>query len=246
MPPFSGQGLNAGVRDALNLSWKLLEVLRGAGTDRLLDTYQTERRTHAEKMVRVSHRTGSIVMATGRLATRTRDAVFAVVRLVPPVRAYLSGMRFITPPDYGNGVAVPPDTSVDPRLATWVGRALSQPEVADATSSVVGLDAHLGTGWALLAIGPAPSEPFAGLDGYWTALAARPIRLLHDGTFAPGPTTHLELTDKTGSLAGTAGELTVTHYVVVRPDRYVAAVFTPADERRVVEALAMYVEGDPR
>lgn len=250
MPPFSGQGLNAGLRDALNISWKLLEMLRGTGTDRLLDTYQTERRTHGAKMMRISHRTGAVVMAVGGLRTRTRDTLFRLARLVPPVKSYLSSMRFITPPDYGNGVAVRPDGAVDAELAGWVGKALSQPEVVDAAGATGGLDTYLGLGWALLAIGPASPgatpDPFAGLTPYWTGLGARRIRLLHDGASASERTGYTELTDRTGLLAGTAAKLTSAHYVVVRPDRYVAAVFPAADERRVVAALRPYVEGTDR
>src|SRR5512141_1672962 len=42
-PPFAGQGLCSGLRDAANLAWKLAAVLGGQAADTLLDTYQTER-----------------------------------------------------------------------------------------------------------------------------------------------------------------------------------------------------------
>ena len=47
-PPTGGFGLNSGVQDAHNLAWKLAAVLKGNATDRLLDTYQQERRPVAE------------------------------------------------------------------------------------------------------------------------------------------------------------------------------------------------------
>ena len=43
MPPFGGQGLNSGLRDAHNLTWKLAMVLRGLAGKQLLDTYHEER-----------------------------------------------------------------------------------------------------------------------------------------------------------------------------------------------------------
>ena len=48
MPPFAGQGLNSGIRDAANLCWKIADVLTGRLADAALDTYQQERRPHAE------------------------------------------------------------------------------------------------------------------------------------------------------------------------------------------------------
>ena len=51
MPPFLGQGLCSGVRDAVNLSWKLQLVDSGLAGDRLLDTYDEERRPHATGVV---------------------------------------------------------------------------------------------------------------------------------------------------------------------------------------------------
>jgi 3-(3-hydroxy-phenyl)propionate hydroxylase len=51
MPPFNGQGLCSGMRDVMNLSWKLAAVLRGRASDRLVRTYEAERRPHATSQV---------------------------------------------------------------------------------------------------------------------------------------------------------------------------------------------------
>lgn len=50
-PPFAGQGLNSGMRDAANLAWKMSYIVRGLATDRLLDTYTTEREPHVRSTV---------------------------------------------------------------------------------------------------------------------------------------------------------------------------------------------------
>ena len=53
MPPFAGQGFSSGARDAANLAWKLAAVSRGA-PERLLDTYEQERRPHVAGMQRLA------------------------------------------------------------------------------------------------------------------------------------------------------------------------------------------------
>lgn len=238
MPPFSGQGLNAGLRDANNLSWKLLAVLRGAGTDRLLATYESERRTHAAKMVKISRRTGAVVMAVGSIRTNFRDIAFRAVSLIPAVHRYLGSMRFITPPDYRNGVAVRAGRDVDRRVAGWVGFALSQPLVTERDGETALLDAYLGEGWTLLTL-EAEGGGFITPNPFWTALGARRLRL------AGVPSTPAA---EDGSLLRDAGRvlaipgLSKPHTVVVRPDRYVAAVFTDESEQSVINKLRSYVD----
>lgn len=244
MPPFSGQGLNAGLRDANNIAWKLLDVLAGRGTEALLDSYASERRTHGAKMVAVSRRTGSVVMAVGATKTRLRDAAFRAVSIVPRINDYLRYMRFITPPNYADGVAVPAPSRKAP-LAGAVGRPLSQPTVTFADGTAGGLDRALGGHWALVEIGDG-----SGIDarsGYWAGLGARHVRVLPAGTRLPAPAeqdgvvTVVEAADTVVSLwreAGTAGAGAVT--LLVRPDKYVAAVISPGDEDRVIAALRAY------
>lgn len=243
MPPFSGQGLNAGLRDALNLSWKLLEVLRGVGTDRLLSTYESERRTHAAKMVKVSRRTGAVVMAVGALKTNVRDLAFRMVSLIPAVHRYLGSMRFITPPDYRKGVAIRPGRNIDRRVAAWVGFALSQPAVTDHQGSTAALDAHLGDGWSLLTLAAEGMQPTAR-QPFWSALGATRLHLA--GT--PATSTEVDggplLVDADRLLA--VPGLAKPHTVVVRPDRYVAAVFTDENEQSVINQLRSYVDPQPR
>lgn len=65
MPPFMGQGMCSGIRDAVNLGWKLVEVLQGASR-RLLDTYETERRPHVEAVTALS-------IEAGRTLSRLAD-----------------------------------------------------------------------------------------------------------------------------------------------------------------------------
>ena len=73
MPPFAGQGLGAGVRDVMNLSWKLDAVLRGLADEQLLDTYGAERLPHAVAFVKFSMQLGQVICISDPTAAAERD-----------------------------------------------------------------------------------------------------------------------------------------------------------------------------
>ena len=79
-PPFAGQGLCAGVRDAANLAWKLGAVLRGAAAESLLDTYQTEREPHVRAFIDLALMMGRTVCITDPDAAAARDAAMLAQR----------------------------------------------------------------------------------------------------------------------------------------------------------------------
>lgn len=77
MPPFAGQGMCAGIRDAANLAWKLGLVLRGGPAD-LLDTYTSERVPHLRRAMEMSVTLGQIICVTDPGAAAERDANLAL------------------------------------------------------------------------------------------------------------------------------------------------------------------------
>ncbi|MCK1733541.1 bifunctional 3-(3-hydroxy-phenyl)propionate/3-hydroxycinnamic acid hydroxylase [Bradyrhizobium sp. 138] len=60
-PPFLGQGMCAGIRDAANLAWKLDGVIRGGAPPDLLDTYQSERQPHVREFIELAIRLGGVI-----------------------------------------------------------------------------------------------------------------------------------------------------------------------------------------
>ena len=78
-PPFIGQGLGLGLRDAHQLAWKVDAVLAGA-PESLLDTHRTERAAHAVALIRLAALTGWLMTAGGPRAARVRRLV---VRALP-------------------------------------------------------------------------------------------------------------------------------------------------------------------
>jgi 2-polyprenyl-6-methoxyphenol hydroxylase-like FAD-dependent oxidoreductase len=93
MPPFLGQGMNSGVRDSANLAWKLDLVLRRMAPDRLLDTYELERRPHVRAIVAAAVDFGRILCETDPERAAERDRRLFDSGLSPIDRA-----RFALPP----------------------------------------------------------------------------------------------------------------------------------------------------
>lgn len=77
MPPFAGQGMCAGIRDAANLAWKLDLVLTGVAADTLLDTYDEERVPNARHAIEFSLELGKIICVPDPEAAAERDEAMA-------------------------------------------------------------------------------------------------------------------------------------------------------------------------
>jgi 3-(3-hydroxy-phenyl)propionate hydroxylase len=63
-PPFLGQGMCAGIRDASNLAWKIAAVLQGRAASALLDTYQQERASHVREYIELAVKLGGVINTT--------------------------------------------------------------------------------------------------------------------------------------------------------------------------------------
>jgi 3-(3-hydroxy-phenyl)propionate hydroxylase len=170
-PPFAGQGLGAGLRDAHNLAWKLAAVVRGEAPDALLDTYARERLPHVVRTTALALGLGLLVQVRRARVARLRDAVLPRLAAAPPVRDWLrrGGWR---PSSRIGGRVVGRGASwglggrlCGPEAFAWrAGEALPQPDVTLRSGAGVPLDDVLGPGWVLIETGAPPGcrdEPAA-------------------------------------------------------------------------------------
>ena len=74
MPPFLGQGMGSGLRDVINLAWKLRDVVQGRAAESLLDSYETERMEHVRAYIELAVEIGGVIQATDPDKARQRDA----------------------------------------------------------------------------------------------------------------------------------------------------------------------------
>jgi 3-(3-hydroxy-phenyl)propionate hydroxylase len=198
-PPFVGQGLGAGLRDAHNLAWKLAAVLRNEAGDDLLDTYQAERAPHAEATIRVAIRAGRAMTGGQHVAAALRRPLAATLLRLPGAEA--RALR-------GTAVRYPPGRWVDRRTDRHdlPGTLCPQPFVR-VDGAVRRLDDVLGPGFALLVGGPVDD----GLRDRARALGAVTVHLAPHGPVVDDGTLGAWLA-RGGATA-----------VLLRPDRVVLA-----------------------
>ncbi|MEU1405653.1 bifunctional 3-(3-hydroxy-phenyl)propionate/3-hydroxycinnamic acid hydroxylase [Streptomyces sp. NPDC005728] len=224
MPPFAGQGLNTGLRDARNLSWKLAAVVHGEADQSLLDTYDAERRPHAADMVRLSHRMGRLIMTSSRHRARVRDALFAAARFAPPARQWLGSMKWVKPAKLSAGFVCNPTKAAD------VGDFLPQPTVIDARGHKQPLDDVLGPGWALIQLDSAGSWP--EVAACFDKLGPSVLRLLPPHKVPrDGPVPEFADLDATVAVG------TRAPFLLVRPDRVLASELHADQAPEVAAAL---------
>lgn len=89
-PPFIGQGMGAGLRDAMNLAWKVAGALNGDLPTAVLETYEQERKPHARSMIGLALAMGWAMTAGGHVGNMVRRIVAPRLRLIPGLRDKLT------------------------------------------------------------------------------------------------------------------------------------------------------------
>lgn len=210
-PPFIGQGMCAGIRDAANLTWKLALVLDGCADDRLLATYETERRPYAQRLTKLAMTIGWVMTGGSVRTTRCRHALLRCLARLPGAEEKVANVALPT---------FPAGPLSDGHPAA--GRLLPQPSV-EHHGTRMPLDRALGVGFALVTRGPARLDIYEPeLQAWFEALGTQVVEI--EAGNNDEPLRHLFTATQADAL-------------LVRPDRVVAAAGTHPELRRWRAAL---------
>ncbi|UOZ02747.1 bifunctional 3-(3-hydroxy-phenyl)propionate/3-hydroxycinnamic acid hydroxylase [Amycolatopsis sp. WQ 127309] len=227
MPPFAGQGMCSGFRDAANLAWKLDFVLAGVADAALLDTYTAERRAHVRHAVTMSVELGKVVCVVNPAAAADRDGAMLTARsrnIGPPARERTAVKALVTGFLHHGADGLPAAHAGD-----------STPQARVAAGGRTGLfDEIVGLGFVLISTLDVASVPDAGS---LAAIGARPVRVRPAGTAAGDLAEHDVVDVDDVYLPYLAGLGAVA--ALVRPDFYLFGVAEDEDGlRRLVRDAA--------
>lgn len=209
MPPFAGEGMCAGIRDAVALGWRLNQILEGKSGSELLDSYTTERLEHAKHYINFSQELGKIICISDEQQAAERDA---------RMKADLAAR---------NNAPVPTDIcQLGP--GAWCASAahggeLSVQGVVEVQGRRDRFDQIVGQGWVLIGL---ESDPTAALRGE----QREQLRLLDGLSVRIGlPGITCDAIDIVGTYSRWLESINA-RYVLLRPDFYVAATANSAEE----------------
>ncbi|MHA3054543.1 bifunctional 3-(3-hydroxy-phenyl)propionate/3-hydroxycinnamic acid hydroxylase [Acinetobacter sp. ANC 4633] len=226
MPVWQGQGYNSGMRDAFNLAWKLALVVQGKSGAALLDSYQVERKDHAKAMIDLSVMAGHVLAPPKVWQGFVRDSIAYALNYIKPIKQYLLEMRFKPMPQYKDGALVTDGNKKSP-----IGKMFIQPQVKLESGETALLDDVIDNDFAIIAWGV---DPKWGINDAtmkkWKSLGVKFIQVL--------PAVQIDNPQRK-KLDGviTIGDLDVDirswfgktsqSIVILRPDRFVAALAIP-------------------
>lgn len=204
MPPFLGQGMCSGVRDAHGLSWRLDLVLGGKADARLFDDYVSERSAHVQEIINGAMLLGNVIQTRSRLVAFLRDnLLFRLAGRIPAANRALNELANRKKPLAGGFIGC------NHRLA---GHLAIQPRITLANGREALLDDALGLGFAVLARQGALSANSAALQHLAGLVPLRFLEFSAEGGDGLG--------DHTGALQRWFDQQRLD-FVLIRPDRYV-------------------------
>lgn len=243
-PQFVGQGMNAGVRDADNLSWKLEAVLRQGADSKILDSYESERKPHAQSMIDFSVFNKAVVSVKNPALASARNALMWTSLHIPGLAGWVRQAGMKPKPRLKKGAYL----GLARGIRGAEGTLSPQPMVRHYDGRPARFDDAVGIGWAVVGVGVDPTralrrpegpsrnaDPFTQLNATFATLyesGARP-----QGTAGERNDGVVDLEDTTGDFTCWMRRRGIRHgdLVVLRPDKFVFAA--SSDGTAITRAL---------
>jgi 3-(3-hydroxy-phenyl)propionate hydroxylase len=221
-PPFIGQGMCQGIRDAANLVWKLARVIDGRSSERLLDSYGEERAEHVRQLTGRIKAIGHVICERDPDAAKARDErilaegggmpkTFTRQEIVPPLQRGL--------------------LSLDHAAS---GTLFPQPWVMTEKGAVL-LDEVAGHGWRLVLDGSADRQPAEHIRAAAEALGIHILTVTPNGHEPASQTAGPAVFAERDGVMARWFETNKCNTALVRPDHYVFGV--AADEKTLSSLL---------
>ena len=219
MSPFGARGGNSGIQDADNLIWKLDLVLRRLAPESLLDSYDWERTAAADENLLNTTRSTDFIAPKSAVSRAFRDGVLALAETQPAARRLVNSGRLSVATSYDGSPLNGPDDA-------FAG------ECPAARPGAAALDAPVGNGWLLEAVGDGfvgvwfcrtPRRPAATMEAE-ARLARRPV-----------PVKTLSISDPIACRRYGAEQQDA--YYLFRPDQHVLARWRSFDASAIETAV---------
>lgn len=239
-PPFAGQGMNSGLRDAHNLAWKLAAALDMANPKALLDSYEMERKPHAWSMIELALRMGRVMMPASPLRGAVTRIGFRLLGLYRPARDYVAQMKYKPKPRFRAGLIEP-----DGRGArhTIVGRMIPQPLVMTPGREEMLLDAVLPDRPVVLILSEQPGEMISAADQARIEAAGAVVVGLTPEWINPIDGAFPEVRDRSRFFSELPYAAYLGRALLLRRDRYVAAAVPADDAASLIPMIARITVG---
>ena len=226
MPVWQGQGYNSGMRDAFNLAWKMAMVIQGKATAELLDSYQIERKDHAKAMIDLSVMAGHVLAPPKKWQGFVRDGIAYALNYIKPIKQYLLEMRFKPMPKYHDGALLSNGAKNSP-----VGKMFIQPQVRLESGEKVLLDDVIANDFAIIAWGVDPQWGISDATmQIWKKLGVKFIQVIPEVQLGNKNRKQFEGVITVGDIGTDIRSWfgkTTESVVILRPDRFVAALAIP-------------------
>lgn len=202
MPPFAGEGMCAGFRDAVALGWRLNAILDGTIDADVLDSYESERIHHAKHYIDFSQELGNIICVSDPEKVAERDRTM-MAELAARNYEPISGDHC----NLGSGIWCD---------ETPAAGELSTQGVVTANGKTALFDQAVGQGWFIVGVNADCNEILdANQKTAWNRLGGQCVTIGSNGT-------SWEIIDVDGTYAKWMNDIDAT-YFILRPDFYVAA-----------------------